>query len=165
MGPYEAALIEQHRIRRARLINGISVKPPPIEPEPVRQIEVVTLPGCWPIDLGYKSEIKAEEVAPRITVELIMRTVCDAYKVSKNDLISPRRTLNIVRPRQVALWLSRRFTTLSFPQISRKFGNRDHSTCLHAVRKVDLLCATDADFREKVYSVVEILDGVKNGTV
>ncbi|EYS90911.1 chromosomal replication initiator protein dnaA [Bartonella bacilliformis str. Heidi Mejia] len=77
----------------------------------------------------------------RIRIEEIQRTVARHYNVSKQDLLSNRRTRTIVKPRQVAMYLAKVLTPRSLPEIGRRFGGRDHTTVLHAVRKIeDLVC-------------------------
>ncbi|UTO28504.1 chromosomal replication initiator protein DnaA [Bartonella harrusi] len=77
----------------------------------------------------------------RIRIEEIQRTVARHYNVSKQDLLSNRRTRTVVKPRQVAMYLAKMLTPRSLPEIGRRFGGRDHTTVLHAVRKIeDLLC-------------------------
>ncbi|MCZ2328031.1 chromosomal replication initiator protein DnaA [Bartonella sp. F02] len=77
----------------------------------------------------------------RIRIEEIQRTVARHYNVSKQDLLSNRRTRTVVKPRQVAMYLAKILTPRSLPEIGRRFGGRDHTTVLHAVRKIeDLVC-------------------------
>jgi chromosomal replication initiator protein len=73
----------------------------------------------------------------RPTVEQIQRAVCGYFQISMEDLKSQRRQLPIVRPRQIGMWLSKKHTLQSFPQIGRRFGGRDHTTVLSAVRKIN----------------------------
>ena len=77
------------------------------------------------------------------SVGAIQRAVCRHYQVSMNDLSSIRRTANVVRPRQVAMYLAKTLTLRSLPEIGRRFGGRDHTTVLHAVRKIEGLIAKD----------------------
>ncbi len=78
-----------------------------------------------------------------VSIEQIQRSVCDFYHVRHNDLIGTRKHKSIARPRQVAMFLARRLTSASLPDIAEKFGNRDHTTVLHAVRKMDALSKED----------------------
>ncbi|GAA5104811.1 chromosomal replication initiator protein DnaA [Bartonella jaculi] len=79
--------------------------------------------------------------AKRIRIEEIQRAVARHYNVSKQDLLSNRRTRTVVKPRQVAMYLAKMLTPRSLPEIGRRFGGRDHTTVLHAVRKIeDLVC-------------------------
>lgn len=74
-----------------------------------------------------------------LRVEDIQRAVCEAFNMSRIDLLAHRRTKDVVYPRQLAMWLSKKLTTRSFPEIGRRFGGRDHTTVLHAVRKINYL--------------------------
>jgi len=79
----------------------------------------------------------------RVRIEDIQRIVARHYNVSKSELLSNRRTRTIVKPRQVAMYLSKVMTPRSLPEIGRRFGGRDHTTVLHAVRKIEDLSAGD----------------------
>ncbi|RUZ11719.1 chromosomal replication initiator protein DnaA, partial [Mesorhizobium sp. M7A.F.Ca.CA.002.15.1.1] len=79
----------------------------------------------------------------RVRIEDIQRIVARHYNVSKTELLSNRRTRTIVKPRQVAMYLSKVMTPRSLPEIGRRFGGRDHTTVLHAVRKIEDLSGND----------------------
>ena len=79
----------------------------------------------------------------RIRIEDIQRAVSRHYNVSRTELLSNRRTRTIVRPRQIAMYLAKTLTPRSLPEIGRRFGGRDHTTVLHAVRKIEGLSETD----------------------
>jgi chromosomal replication initiator protein len=79
----------------------------------------------------------------RVRIEEIQRIVARHYNVSRSDLLSSRRTANVVRPRQIAMYLAKTLTLRSLPEIGRRFGGRDHTTVLHAVRKIEALIGTD----------------------
>jgi chromosomal replication initiator protein len=79
----------------------------------------------------------------RVKIEDIQRVVARQYNVSRSDLLSSRRTANVVRPRQVAMYLAKTLTLRSLPEIGRRFGGRDHTTVLHAVRKIEGLVGND----------------------
>ncbi|HTV70047.1 MAG TPA: chromosomal replication initiator protein DnaA [Rhizobiaceae bacterium] len=79
----------------------------------------------------------------RVRIEDIQRIVARHYNVSKTELLSNRRTRTIVKPRQVAMYLSKVMTPRSLPEIGRRFGGRDHTTVLHAVRKIEDLSGSD----------------------
>lgn len=89
----------------------------------------------------------------RIKIEDIQRVVARQYNVSRSDLLSSRRTANVVRPRQVAMYLAKMLTPRSLPEIGRRFGGRDHTTVLHAVRKIEALVARDAALSDEVESL------------
>ncbi len=84
----------------------------------------------------------------KVTMEEIMRKVCDYYNVRMSDMMSPKRSRNIARPRQMAMWLSKNLTQRSYPEIGKRFGGRDHTTVIHAVRKIDELKAQDSQIAE-----------------
>jgi len=86
----------------------------------------------------------------RIKIEDIQRVVARQYNVSRSDLLSSRRTANVVRPRQVAMYLAKTLTLRSLPEIGRRFGGRDHTTVLHAVRKIEALVSKDVALSDEV---------------
>jgi chromosomal replication initiator protein len=89
----------------------------------------------------------------RVKIEDIQRIVARHYNVSRGDLLSARRTANVVRPRQVAMYLAKTMTLRSLPEIGRRFGGRDHTTVLHAVRKIEHLVGSDQTLAEEVESL------------
>jgi len=95
-------------------------------------------------DLIRPAELK------RVRIEDIQRVVARQYNVSRSDLLSARRTANVVRPRQVAMYLAKILTLRSLPEIGRRFGGRDHTTVLHAVRKIEALAGNDSAFAEEI---------------
>ena len=94
----------------------------------------------------------------RITIDEIQRTVCPFYRVDRTEMSSKRRARAVVRPRQVAMYLSKVLTPRSYPEIGRKFGGRDHSTVIHAVRLIEDLRTRDADIDGDVRSLLRKLE-------
>ncbi len=94
----------------------------------------------------------------RVRIEDIQKVVANHFNVTKTDLLSNRRTRVIVRPRQIAMYLSKMLTPRSLPEIGRRFGGRDHTTVLHAVRKVRMLSSDD----EKLAHEIELLKRLIN---
>lgn len=86
----------------------------------------------------------------RVKIEDIQRIVAKHYNVSRADILSLRRTATVVKPRQVAMFLSKALTPRSLPEIGRRFGGRDHTTVLHAVRKIEGLVTRDVALAEEV---------------
>jgi chromosomal replication initiator protein len=86
----------------------------------------------------------------RVTIDDIQRKVADYYNLRLSDLLSARRSRTIARPRQVAMYLSKILTTRSLPEIGRKFGGRDHTTVIHAVKRIEGLKDSDAAIQEEV---------------
>ncbi len=95
----------------------------------------------------------------RVTIEEIQRRVAEHFNMKLADMHSERRARAVARPRQVAMYLSKQLTTRSLPEIGRKFGNRDHTTVMHAVRKIEELCSLDAGFSEDVELLRRMLEG------
>ncbi|WP_427964430.1 chromosomal replication initiator protein DnaA [Altererythrobacter sp.] len=94
----------------------------------------------------------------RITIDEIQRTVCQFYRIDRSEMSSKRRARAVVRPRQVAMYLSKVLTPRSYPEIGRKFGGRDHSTVIHAVRLIEDLRQRDADMDGDVRSLLRQLE-------
>ncbi|MFT4130962.1 chromosomal replication initiator protein DnaA [Labrys sp. (in: a-proteobacteria)] len=86
----------------------------------------------------------------RVKIEDIQRIVAKHYNVSRADILSLRRTATVVKPRQVAMYLAKSLTPRSLPEIGRRFGGRDHTTVLHAVRKIEGLVGKDTGLAEEV---------------
>ena len=95
----------------------------------------------------------------RVTIEEIQKRVAEHYNIRLGEMYSARRSRAIARPRQVAMYLAKQLTSRSLPEIGRKFGGRDHTTVMHAVRKVDELCALDSAFSEDVELLRRMLEG------
>jgi chromosomal replication initiator protein len=89
----------------------------------------------------------------RVRIEDIQRIVARHYNVSRSDLLSSRRTANVVRPRQIAMYLAKTLTLRSLPEIGRRFGGRDHTTVLHAVRKIEGLIGSDNALATEIESL------------
>ncbi|KRC81752.1 chromosomal replication initiator protein DnaA [Sphingomonas sp. Root241] len=95
----------------------------------------------------------------RITIDEIQRAVSSHFEVKQIDLISERRAVAIARPRQIAMYLAKRLTTRSLPEIGRKFGNRDHSTVIHAVKRIEELRGKDVEIDGAVRALMRSLEG------
>ncbi len=95
----------------------------------------------------------------RITIDEIQRKVAEHYNLKLTDMHSARRARAVARPRQIAMYLAKQLTARSLPEIGRKFGGRDHTTVMHAVRKVDELMEDDAQIAKDVDVVRRALTG------
>ncbi|MCH7889017.1 MAG: chromosomal replication initiator protein DnaA [Proteobacteria bacterium] len=95
----------------------------------------------------------------RVTIEEIQKRVAAHFNIRITDMHSARRARAVARPRQVAMYLAKQLTPRSLPEIGRKFGGRDHTTVMHAVRKIEQLCETDASFAEDVELMRRMLEG------
>lgn len=135
--------------RRARLY---AVRP---EPQPVEPDEPIVVPPEEIHDAirDWMSLASPAERRPGSATRIIAM-VSEATGVSRIDLISARRTINVVRPRQVCFYLMKTCTVLSYPEIGRKMGGRDHTTAIHGFRKITELMATNDKLRELVETLV-----------
>ena len=95
----------------------------------------------------------------RVTIDEIQKLVSAHFDLKPVDLISARRARAVARPRQIAMYLAKRLTTRSLPEIGRKFGGRDHSTVIHAVRRIEGLRDTDRDVDGAVRALMRELEG------
>ena len=86
----------------------------------------------------------------RVTIEEIQKRVAEHFNIRISDMHSARRARAVARPRQVAMYLAKQLTSRSLPEIGRKFGGRDHTTVMHAVRKVEELRSGDNEFSEDI---------------
>jgi chromosomal replication initiator protein len=94
----------------------------------------------------------------RVTIEEIQKRVAEHYNIRLSEMYSARRARAVARPRQVAMYLAKQLTARSLPEIGRKFGGRDHTTVMHAVRKVDELRSTDRGFAEDIELLRRMLE-------
>ncbi|WP_081696256.1 chromosomal replication initiator protein DnaA [Candidatus Micropelagos thuwalensis] len=114
-----------------------------------------------PITLEMAKEILRDLLRAserRISIDQIQRKVADYYNVRMGDMLSARRSRAVARPRQIAMYLSKQLTTRSLPEIGRKFGGRDHTTVIHAVRKVESLRESDPSIEEDVDLLLRSLE-------
>ena len=91
----------------------------------------------------------------KVTIDLIQTLVCKYFKISKNEMLSSRRSRYLVRPRQTAIYLTKVLTSKSLPEIGREFSNRDHTTIIHSVKTIEKL-------KEKDPEMVENINKLKN---
>jgi chromosomal replication initiator protein len=95
----------------------------------------------------------------KVTIDEIIRKVTDHYGVNLTDMLSARRTRSIARPRQVAMYLSKKLTSKSLPEIGRRFGKRDHTTVIHAVKKIEELQSIDNQIAKDIEILRRMLEG------
>jgi len=110
-----------------------------------------------PITLDLTKEVLRniiQEREPIYSVESIQRVVADYYKVSISDLKSPRRTKTLAYPRQIAMYLCKKLARSSFPEIGAKFGGKDHTTVMHACRKIESLIEINLNLQQEI-SILE----------
>ncbi len=115
-----------------------------------------------PINLDMVQECLADLLRSsekKVTIDEIKRRVADHYNLRMTDLISARRARAVARPRQVAMFLCKNLTPRSLPEIGRGFGGRDHTTVIHAIRKIEELRATDSQLNEDIELLRRKLEG------
>ena len=113
-----------------------------------------------PIDIELIKESLKDLVSLQdrlVSIDNIQKTVAEYYKIKVSDLLSKRRNRSVARPRQVAMALAKELTSHSLPEIGDAFGGRDHTTVLHACRKVAELKESNGDIREDVKNLMRIL--------
>ena len=94
----------------------------------------------------------------RVRIEDILKIVSRHYKVARNELLSSRRSRDVVRPRQIAMYLAKSLTSRSLPEIGRRFGGRDHTTVLHSVRKVEQMMKDDGELCQEIELLKRMLE-------
>lgn len=113
------------------------------------------------IDLGFAQSVLGDTLRGaqrRVTIDEIQKLVSEHFDIKQIDLLSARRARAVARPRQIAMYLAKRMTTRSLPEIGRKFGGRDHSTVIHAVRRIEELRDTDRDVDGAVRTLIHQLE-------
>jgi chromosomal replication initiator protein len=126
-----------------------------------RVVAYATLTGR-PVDIEFAQETLADLLRAsqrRITIDEIQRCVADHYRIRQAEMTSARRAREVARPRQVAMYLSKQLTPRSLPEIGRRFGGRDHTTVIHAVRQIEKLRQTDAEMDADVRLLMRRLEG------
>ncbi len=114
------------------------------------------------IDMEFVQETLADLLRAtqrRITIDEIQRRVCDHYRIKQTEMSSARRAREVARPRQVAMYLSKQLTPRSLPEIGRRFGGRDHTTVIHAVKQIEKLRQIDAELDADVRLLTRQLEG------
>ena len=86
----------------------------------------------------------------KVTIDQIQTVVCKFFKISKNEMLSSRRSRYLVRPRQTAIYLTKILTSKSLPEIGREFSNRDHTTIIHSVKTIEKLKVKDLDMVDNI---------------
>ena len=100
-----------------------------------------------------------------ITIELIQTEVCKYFKISKNEMLSSRRSRYLVRPRQAAIYLTKVLTSKSLPEIGRSFSNRDHTTVIHSVKTIEKIRKNDEEFNSNLESLKNKIIFNKNNEI
>ncbi len=113
-----------------------------------------------PINLNMAKDVLKNiltENNREITIDRIQKTVAEYYQLKTTDIKSHKRLKNIVLPRQIAMYISRNLTNLSYPEIGEKFGGKDHSTIIHAIKKIELKMSNEMNFKMTVDKIMDKL--------
>lgn len=115
-----------------------------------------------PVDIDFTQATLADILRAnqrRVTIDEIQRKVSDHYRIRQAEMSSARRAREVARPRQVAMYLAKQLTPRSLPEIGRRFGGRDHTTVIHAVKQIEKLRQTDAELDADVRLLIRQLEG------
>ena len=115
-----------------------------------------------PIDLDFAEMALADQLRAsqrRVSIDEIQKRVCEHYRIRQAEMGSPRRAREVARPRQIAMYLAKQLTSRSLPEIGRKFGGRDHTTVIHAVKTIEALRIKDAEIDADVRLLMRQLEG------
>lgn len=154
-----------HQARKARLQRFAEAAqrpvslPPPIAPEPEPEPAAAPIEPEQPTKRPYWFWMVAEPHRRYPPVKAIQHAVADHYDVTVHDILSSRRTARVVKPRQIAMFLAKKLTLKSLPEVGRRFGGRDHTTVLHAVRKIESLAQEDGDLSADLNALISSLAG------
>jgi chromosomal replication initiator protein len=114
------------------------------------------------VTVEYAEEVLADMFRAsrrRITIDEIQRRVSDHFRIRHAEMVSARRAREVARPRQIAMYLAKQLTPRSLPEIGRRFGGRDHTTVIHAVRQIEKLRAADSELDNDVRTLMRVLEG------
>ncbi|MBV7257334.1 chromosomal replication initiator protein DnaA [Pacificimonas sp. WHA3] len=114
-----------------------------------------------PLDIDQARALLADMLRAntrRVTVDRIQRQTADFFNIKLSDMMSARRARDIARPRQIAMYLAKRMTPRSFPDIGRRFGGRDHTTVMHAVKRIEALRADDGELSADIDRLERLID-------
>ena len=160
--PREVAATQRPRARAfqgsvSRYVASLTPLPPP--PPPVVKAEPIPEPPAPRRDWLHVESTSFVNMTTPLKIRAIQTHVCTHYRVSLNDILSARRDATAVRPRQVGMYICKALTLASLPQIGQRFGGRDHTTVLHAIRKLERLRQTDQRFASELFSLCHQLGG------
>lgn len=127
-----------------------------VEPAPSVRLSISSSVDIPTGRLGFVVALRKD----RLTVAEIQKVVAQHYKLSRDEMLSQRCSRDVARPRQVSMWLCKKLTTRSYPDIGRRHGGRDHTTVLHAFRRIEELQEVDPVIAYDCAFLVAQLGGV-----
>lgn len=157
--PSQLAAMEQRKSFRATIAARAAPQRPESAAKPagIKGWEVPDRPSIPTSPMKITFDTAAAFTIPEHPINRIIRIVAPRYYVTPFDIRSDRRTKDVVMPRQISMWLARYTTKYSLPEIGRRFGGRDHTTVMHAVRKIDRMMVADPAFAEEVHCLRDLL--------
>lgn len=166
MNPTPSQLAEHrlHKQRLGRIAARALNSPLTMVPETALLDPLIVQPDVLALPLADLSPVPEGAIRvrwfdeERLSVEKVKRAVAAEFGVTRRDLDSSRRTRDVVLPRQLAMYLAKKLTLRSLPDIGRRFGGRDHTTVLHAVRKIESKVTSDVEFAARVAGLTEIIN-------
>lgn len=136
-----------------------------MEDQPIIVPQQTSAPEAAPVPTEAEAQLLAaapKAVALKLDIPSIAKFVAKHYGIAYADMLGPRRTANLVRPRQIAIYLAKKICQKSLPFTGRRFGGRDHTTILHATRKIERLKGESSAFAAEVDALeAEILSGTE----
>ena len=148
--------------RRETVVRLLEAKFGPLSPAVRQRVEALSPKQLRQLTLDFAKEALKDLLASQarmVTVENIQKTVADYYKVRMADLLSKRRSRSVARPRQVAMALAKELTNHSLPEIGDAFGGRDHTTVLHACKRIKELRDSEQRMSEDYSNLLRTLAG------
>jgi hypothetical protein len=154
---FHAAIAERAKLITQRPERSYGA--PALEPEsPPKAPLIILRADFYYSNMWFYDLVKFVPILPeKVSFDLILRMVARHYHVSKMDIVSSRRTADIVRPRHVSMYLAKALTARSFPDIGRRFGKRDHTTVLHGFRKIERLMLTDEKLAAEITEIKRMI--------
>ena len=173
MSSLQAEFHEQHKRFHARIARKAAMVPLPVvrtytipntpygipkvsKVDPmVKRVASFNVEPQWWHCMWFADLIAIREPRPPgpPTIDMIQRAVARHFNVTRHDMLSERRTADIVLPRQIAMYLCKALTLRSMPEVGRRFGGRDHTTVLHAIRKITARCVWDTEFVDEIAAI------------
>ncbi|MGE0765222.1 MAG: chromosomal replication initiator protein DnaA [Hyphomicrobiaceae bacterium] len=129
------------------------------------QWQLMRSPVTVDIAEGLLRDLVASGEPRRIRIEDILKIVSRHYGISRNDILSERRHRSVVWPRQIGMYLAKQLTARSLPEIGRRFGNRDHTTVLHAIRKIEGQITSNSQLKDEIEDLKKQLGPEASGTL
>ena len=112
------------------------------------------------INIENSTKLLSDLISARektISIDNIQKKVSSYYNIALSDMTSSRRSINIARPRQIAMYLSKGLTSHSYPEIGKAFGGKDHTTVIHAVKKIESMLEIDQKLKKHIFELKEII--------